>query len=118
MLIGDKNALIVAARCSGYGMEYGTSITCPSCTSTSNLEIDLADAKQPYAGYDAETAEELKVPVILQAGPGCRANTPLPVLGKMFRYLAEQSSSPIVCHLDHGYQKKSVYRQLTTDSHL
>jgi fructose-bisphosphate aldolase class II len=33
----------------------------------------------------AETAEELKVPVILQAGPGCRANTPLPVLGKMFR---------------------------------
>ena len=29
----------------------------------------------------AETAEELKVPVILHAGPGCRANTPLPVLG-------------------------------------
>jgi fructose-bisphosphate aldolase class II len=54
----------------------------------------------------AETAEELGLPIILQAGPGCRANTPMPVLGKMFRHLAEQSSQPIVCHLDHGYSKE------------
>ena len=54
----------------------------------------------------AETAEELGFPIILQAGPGCRANTPVPVLGKMFRHLAEQSSQPIVCHLDHGYSKE------------
>ena len=60
----------------------------------------------------AETAEELKVPVILQAGPGCRANTPLPVLGKMFRYLAEQSSSQIVCHLDHGYTKEECLQAI------
>ena len=51
----------------------------------------------------AEAADELGLPVILQAGPGCRKNTPIPILGKMFRYLAEQSSSPIVCHIDHGY---------------
>ena len=48
----------------------------------------------------------------LQAGPGCRANTPLPVLGKMFRYLAEQSSSPIVCHLDHGYKKEECLQAI------
>ncbi len=54
----------------------------------------------------AETAEELGLPIILQAGPGCRANTPVPILGKMFRYLAEKSSQPIVCHLDHGYSKE------------
>ncbi|MEO0904626.1 MAG: class II fructose-bisphosphate aldolase, partial [Pseudomonadota bacterium] len=41
--------------------------------------------------------------VILQAGPGCRAHTPLPVLGKMFRHLAEEASVPVVAHLDHGY---------------
>ncbi len=51
----------------------------------------------------AEAADELGLPVILQAGPGCRKNTPIPILGKMFRYLAEQSSSPVVCHIDHGY---------------
>lgn len=48
-------------------------------------------------------AEALNCPVILQAGPGCRAHTPLPVLGKMFRHLAEGSSVPVVAHLDHGY---------------
>ena len=48
-------------------------------------------------------AEAEGVPVILQAGPSCRAHTPLPVLGKMFRHLAEHASVPVVAHLDHGY---------------
>lgn len=50
-----------------------------------------------------EAAEAEKCPVILQAGPGCREHTPLPVLASMFRYLAEQASVPVVAHLDHGY---------------
>ena len=48
-------------------------------------------------------AEAEQVPVILQAGPGCREHTPLPVLGAMFRTLAEDASVPVVAHLDHGY---------------
>jgi fructose-bisphosphate aldolase class II len=48
-------------------------------------------------------AEAEGVAVILQAGPSCRAHTPLPVLGQMFRYLAEGASVPVVAHLDHGY---------------
>ena len=48
-------------------------------------------------------AEAENVPVILQAGPACRAHTPLPVLGKMFQHLAEATPVPVVAHLDHGY---------------
>ena len=48
-------------------------------------------------------AEAENCPVILQAGPSCREHTPLPVLGKMFRNLAEAASVPVVAHLDHGY---------------
>lgn len=48
-------------------------------------------------------AEAEGVPVILQAGPSCRAHTPLPILGKMFRHLADHASVPVVAHLDHGY---------------
>ena len=48
-------------------------------------------------------AEAEGVPVILQAGPSCREHTPLPILGKMFRHLAEGASVPVVAHLDHGY---------------
>ncbi len=47
-------------------------------------------------------AETVGRPVILQAGPGCRAHTPLPVLGAMFRSLADSAAVPVVAHLDHG----------------
>ncbi len=49
-----------------------------------------------------EAAEELGVAIILQAGPGCRKHMPVPILGKMFRYLAEQAKVPVVCHIDHA----------------
>lgn len=47
-------------------------------------------------------AEKERAPVILQAGPGCRAHTPIAVIGAMFRALAEQARVPVVLHLDHG----------------
>ncbi|WP_282610030.1 class II fructose-bisphosphate aldolase [Pelagibius sp. Alg239-R121] len=50
-----------------------------------------------------EAAEQAGIPIILQAGPGCRAHTPVPVLGKMFRHLADRAGVPVVCHIDHGY---------------
>jgi fructose-bisphosphate aldolase class II len=51
----------------------------------------------------AMAAQAERAPVILQAGPSCRAHTPLPILAKMFRHLAESVDVPIVAHLDHGY---------------
>lgn len=55
------------------------------------------DARAFVAAAEAEDA-----PVILQAGPGCLAHTPLPVIAAMFRHLADQASVPVVLHLDHG----------------
>jgi fructose-bisphosphate aldolase class II len=49
-----------------------------------------------------EAAEAESAPVILQAGPGCRAHTPLPVLAAMFRTLALDATVPVVAHLDHS----------------
>ena len=49
-----------------------------------------------------EAADETGLPVILQAGPGCRRHTPVPVLGRMFRHLAEQARVPVACHIDHA----------------
>jgi fructose-bisphosphate aldolase class II len=47
-------------------------------------------------------AEAEEAPVILQVGPGARAHTPLPVLARMMRVLAEGAGVPVVLHLDHG----------------
>ncbi|MEM9627999.1 MAG: class II fructose-bisphosphate aldolase [Pseudomonadota bacterium] len=48
-------------------------------------------------------AEAERAPVILQAGPGCRKHTPLPILASMFGHLADEASVPVVLHLDHGF---------------
>ena len=50
-----------------------------------------------------KAADETGIPIILQAGPSCRAHTPVPILGKMFRYLADQTKTNVCCHIDHGY---------------
>jgi fructose-bisphosphate aldolase class II len=57
-------------------------------------------------------AEAENSPLILQAGPSCREHTPLPILGKMFRHLAENASVPIVAHLDHGYTFEDCQKAL------
>ena len=41
LLTGDKNAIIVAARVTGYGASYQTKIACPSCGESSKVEFDL-----------------------------------------------------------------------------
>lgn len=53
-----------------------------------------------------QAAEAESCPVILQAGPGCRAHTPIPVIAAMMRHLAESASVPVVLHLDHGYTRQ------------
>ncbi len=42
LFIGDKNALIISARISGYGPEYKTGITCPSCGHSEEKDFDLS----------------------------------------------------------------------------
>ncbi len=87
-----------------------------------NLKKILNDAnKNNYAvaglvvlGWDdalafTQAADETGIPIILQAGPSCRAHTPISVLGKMFRYLADQTKTNICCHVDHGYTLDECY---------
>lgn len=45
LLVGDKNALMVAARVTGYGANYPVSYQCPNCRTTSELEFDLTTFK-------------------------------------------------------------------------
>jgi hypothetical protein len=52
LLTGDKNAVTVAARISGYGPEYLTKVTCPACTTINDLTFDLGDAAVTAGGVD------------------------------------------------------------------
>ena len=39
--MGDKNALIVGARITGYGPSYMTKVGCPACKETQEVDFDL-----------------------------------------------------------------------------
>jgi transcription elongation factor Elf1 len=58
MLVGDKNAVIVAARITGYGAEYDTKVTCPACAEVDDFSFDLSDVK---AINTSEAIEELGI---------------------------------------------------------
>lgn len=45
MLIGDRNAIIIAARASGYGNIYETKVNCPNCGSGASMSFDLSKPK-------------------------------------------------------------------------
>jgi hypothetical protein len=42
MLIGDKNAIFIAARRLAYGDKYPAKVTCPKCEAENEIQIDLS----------------------------------------------------------------------------
>ena len=43
MLVGDRNAVMIAIRITGYGSGYNTNITCTSCKATSEHVVNLSN---------------------------------------------------------------------------
>jgi hypothetical protein len=60
MLIGDKNALVIAARRTAYGSEYQTKVTCPSCSKTQTHEFDL-NIYETQAPLSQEELEDFNI---------------------------------------------------------
>ena len=55
LLVGDKNALIIATRITGYGADYETRATCPSCGNIEKHEFDLTQQDIDYSPDSALT---------------------------------------------------------------
>ena len=51
LLIGDRNAIVIAARISGYGQDYSTTVNCPSCGESQSHTFDLSEI-EPYQGSE------------------------------------------------------------------
>lgn len=43
LISGDRNALLIYIRSSGYGTEYTTKVVCPNCEETSKFDFDLGN---------------------------------------------------------------------------
>lgn len=55
--IGDKNALMVAARILGYGKDYPIEITCPNCKAKNKQTVNLNDLPE------VNTPEDIAMPI-------------------------------------------------------
>ena len=51
ILLGDRNAIVIAARASAYGHIYETKIECPNCGAKAKTDFDLTDP-WVYSGDD------------------------------------------------------------------
>ena len=54
LLVGDRNAIIVATRVSGYGSDYNTKVSCPACGTNQEYSFDLQEAVI-YRGEDIDS---------------------------------------------------------------
>ena len=56
LLVGDRNAIIIATRVAGYGAEYVTKTSCPGCGEVQDYAFDLNEALI-YHGEDLESMD-------------------------------------------------------------
>ena len=52
LVVGDKNALVVAARITGYGADYSTKVTCPSCAESQDYSFNLDEGTTREGGLE------------------------------------------------------------------
>jgi len=59
LLVGDKNALLVAARMTGFGPEYNVGVTCPVCIAENSGEYDLSTLSHKEVDLDQNNTTQL-----------------------------------------------------------
>jgi len=52
LIAGDKNAIMIALRVSGYGKDYSIDTACPSCSEETTFEFDLSSLKMKTLDID------------------------------------------------------------------
>ena len=92
---GDRNAILISARITGYGADYKVNVTCPSCTRTTDYEFDLSEYGVDYA----DNHEELDLTITpngtyLLETPRTKVQLEIRLLsGKTEKYLTDLSES-------------------------
>ena len=61
LVAGDRNAILVAARISGYGKVYETKVGCPSCGEVSKHIFDLSESSLKQHCFDQEFLKEKEI---------------------------------------------------------
>jgi hypothetical protein len=69
MLTGDRNAVLIALRITGYGDEYDTKTTCPSCNNVNEMPVLLSSLEKREVSDKPDSNGLFSVQL-----PKCKAN--------------------------------------------
>ena len=107
LLVGDRNAIVISCRVSGYGSEYATQVTCPSCDESVQHTFDLNSA-EVSAGGDLEEGE------ITNNGDGTfEVTLPRTQVKAGFRLLTGADEKVLVAGMERDRKSKTHEKNVT-----
>jgi hypothetical protein len=109
LLLGDKNAILIEARISGYGPHYAANITCPNCEQEHEEEFDLDECKQVHNGFE----EGQEGPKLLDSG-NFLVTLPQTGVECEFRLLCGRDEKVLVKSVMQKQNKKTVQKEQNT----
>lgn len=86
--IEDRSAIILAARISGYGAEYITSVTCPNCNTKNKNAFNLLEK--------LESLDDMQPPLVDENG--------------LFTVVLPKTGWTVKCRALNGYDEKAIMR--------
>ena len=108
MLVGDRNAIIVAMRIAGYGSEYITKVTCPVCQTTQEHAFHLHEV-DVYRGEDAVDYD------VQDNGNGTfDVELPRTKVNVTFKLLTGQDEKRLLRAMENSRKRKSPEKTITT----
>lgn len=107
MISGDRNALMVAVRITGYGSDYSPKVTCPSCDTQQDFSVNL----------ESLPIKELDLSKVKQIGPGQNAfefTLPLSKKTVVFKFLTGREEEKMLQDIEAKRKKGIVQENLVT----
>ena len=107
MISGDRNALMIAVRITGYGADYSPKVTCPSCEAQQDWSLNLEELP----------VKELDLEKLSQVGPGQNAfEITLPRTKKtvVFKFLTGREEERMLQDIEARRKKGIVQENLVT----
>jgi transcription elongation factor Elf1 len=110
MLIGDRSAILIAARATGYGKNYETNVTCPSCGEMSKTSFDITN----FETFDGDVEKQEELGVSATPDNTYKVKLPLTTVTAEFRLLTGADEAAMTRTLQKRRNKSSIDGSLST----
>jgi len=110
LLVGDRSAILIAARATGYGQQYKTNVTCPSCQETSAFSFDITE----FETFEGDRDEQEALGVAPTPDNTYTVKLPLTTVTAEFRLLTGADEIAMTKGIQKRRNKSSIDGSLST----